>query len=115
MLVGDFARVGDERLVGDLGDPELVLEALGVREHEPVLLRTNLAALVAEPAGPDVDRLPRPEGVSVELSGFALMGTNGGPNDKLPPLPDAPAIRVRAFSLMGGVGIERKKRRRPRA
>ena len=54
-----------------------------------------------------------PEGVSVELSGFALMGANGGPNDKLPPLPDAPAIRVRAFSLMGGVGIERKRRRRP--
>jgi len=52
-----------------------------------------------------------PEGVSVELSGFALMGANGGPNDKLPPLPDAPAIRVRAFSLMGGVGIERKRRR----
>jgi hypothetical protein len=56
-----------------------------------------------------------PEGVSVELSGFALMGANGGPNDKLPPLPDAPAIRVRAYSLMGGVGIERKKRRQPRA
>ena len=55
-----------------------------------------------------------PEGVSVELTGFALMGTNGGPNDKLPPLPGAPAIRVRAFSLMGGVGIERKKARRAR-
>jgi hypothetical protein len=55
-----------------------------------------------------------PEGVSVELSGFALMGANAGPNDKLPPLPGAPAIRVRAFSLMGGVGIERKTPRRPR-
>ena len=55
-----------------------------------------------------------PEGVSVELSGFALMGANAGPDDKLPPLPNAPAIRVRAFSLMGGVGIERKKARRAR-
>jgi hypothetical protein len=52
-----------------------------------------------------------PEGVSVELSGFALMGANGAPNDRLPPLPDAPAIRVRAFALMGGVGIERKRAR----
>jgi hypothetical protein len=53
-----------------------------------------------------------PEGVSVELSGFALMGGNGGPNDKVPPLPGAPVVRVRAFSLMGGVGIERKRSRR---
>jgi uncharacterized protein DUF1707 len=56
-----------------------------------------------------------PVGVSVELSGFALMGANGGPSDKQPPLPGAPAIRVRAFSLMGGVGIERKPPRRPRS
>jgi DUF1707 SHOCT-like domain len=55
-----------------------------------------------------------PEGVSVDLSGFALMGANGAPSDKLPPLPEAPAIRVRAFALMGGVGIERKKARRDR-
>ena len=53
-----------------------------------------------------------PMGVSVELSGFALMGANGGPADKHLPLPDAPAIRVRAFALMGGVGIERKRSRR---
>jgi uncharacterized protein DUF1707 len=52
-----------------------------------------------------------PVGVSVELSGFALMGANGGPADKQLPLPDAPAVRVRAFSLMGGVAIERKRSR----
>jgi DUF1707 SHOCT-like domain len=52
-----------------------------------------------------------PEGVSVELGGFALMGANGAPTDRRVPLPDAPAIRVRAFSVMGGVGIERKHRR----
>lgn len=53
-----------------------------------------------------------PEGVSVELSGFALMGGNSGPEDKVPPLPNAPVVRVRAFSLMGGVVVERKKARR---
>ena len=55
-----------------------------------------------------------PEGVSVEMSGFALMGGNGGPDDRVPPLPDAPVVRVRAFSLMGGVVVERKKARRRR-
>ena len=53
-----------------------------------------------------------PEGVSVELSGFALMGANSGPRDKVPPLPTAPVVRVKTFALMGGVGIERKRSRR---
>ena len=53
-----------------------------------------------------------PEGVSVEMGGFAFMGTNGGPRDKVPPLRSAPTVSVRAFSLMGGVGVERKRSRR---
>ena len=53
-----------------------------------------------------------PEGVSVEMGGFAVMGANGGPRDKVPPLPNSPIVRVRAFSLMGGVGVERKRSRR---
>ena len=52
-----------------------------------------------------------PPGVSVEMSGFALMGGNTGPNDRSLPLPDAPVVHVRAYSLMGGVVVERKKRR----
>ena len=53
-----------------------------------------------------------PEGVSVEMSGFALMGGNSGPDDRVLPLPNSPVVRVRAFSLMGGVVVERKKSRR---
>jgi hypothetical protein len=53
-----------------------------------------------------------PEGVSVEMSGLALMGGNSGPDDRIPPLHNAPHVRVRAFSLMGGVVVERKKARR---
>jgi hypothetical protein len=53
-----------------------------------------------------------PEGVSVEMSGLALMGGNSGPDDRIPPLPEAPIVRVRAFSLMGGVVVERKKARK---
>jgi hypothetical protein len=53
-----------------------------------------------------------PEGVSVEMGGFAFMGTNGGPRDRVPPLRSAPTVSVRAFSLMGGVGVERKRSRR---
>jgi hypothetical protein len=56
-----------------------------------------------------------PHGVSVEMSGFAVMGANSGPDDKVPPLPAAPVVRVRAFSLMGGVDVKRRKPRKPRA
>ena len=55
-----------------------------------------------------------PEGVSVEMSGFALMGGNSGPDDKVLPLPNSPIVRVRAFSLMGGVVVERKPARSAR-
>jgi hypothetical protein len=53
-----------------------------------------------------------PEGVDVELSGFALMGGNSGPRDAVPVPPGAPIVRVRAYSLMGGVGVTRKRQQR---
>jgi Domain of unknown function (DUF1707)/Cell wall-active antibiotics response 4TMS YvqF len=55
-----------------------------------------------------------PEGVEVELSGFALMGGNSDPKHTPIP-PGAPIVRVRAFSLMGGIGVSRKRRKSLRA
>jgi hypothetical protein len=49
-----------------------------------------------------------PEGVEVELGGFALMGGNDLEVDGPRPRPGAPVVRVRAFSLMGGTDVKTK-------
>ncbi len=54
-----------------------------------------------------------PDGVVVEMGGFALMGANEnrGSDAEPPPPPGAPVVRVRAYSLMGGVDVKRKRAR----
>jgi uncharacterized protein DUF1707/cell wall-active antibiotic response 4TMS protein YvqF len=52
-----------------------------------------------------------PEGVHVELGGFALMGGNDLKLEGPRPQPSAPAVRVRAFSLMGGTDVRTKRAR----
>jgi uncharacterized protein DUF1707/cell wall-active antibiotic response 4TMS protein YvqF len=47
-----------------------------------------------------------PEGVEVDLSGFALMGANEHRPGEAPVRPGTPIVRVRAFSLMGGVTVK---------
>jgi hypothetical protein len=53
-----------------------------------------------------------PEGVEVELSGFALLGGNDLKVGGARPRPGAPVVRVRAFSLMGGTDVKTKAPRR---
>jgi Cell wall-active antibiotics response 4TMS YvqF len=53
-----------------------------------------------------------PDGVHVELSGFAFMGANGLRLEDAPsPPPGAPVVRVRAYSIMGGTDVKRGRRR----
>jgi hypothetical protein len=53
-----------------------------------------------------------PDGVHVELSGFAFMGGNALKlEDAPPPPPGAPVVRVRAYSIMGGTDVKRARRR----
>jgi len=48
-----------------------------------------------------------PPGLSVETSGFALMGGfQESPEGSPPPVSDGPVLRIRGFALMGGVAID---------
>ena len=48
-----------------------------------------------------------PEGVEVQVDGFALFGGNDQHGGGAPPRPGAPVIRIRAVSIMGGIDIWR--------
>jgi hypothetical protein len=48
-----------------------------------------------------------PPALSVETSGFALMGGfQVGPETSPPPTADGPVLRIRGFAFMGGVHID---------
>ena len=55
-----------------------------------------------------------PEGVHVELDGFAVLGGNDLRISAPEPPPGAPIVRVRAWSLMGGTDVRTKGERRRR-
>ena len=79
----------------------------------------NIDLRHAELDGPDIEmvvvsmmggaNIVVPEGVEVELSGFAFMGGKGYKPGKQAPPPGAPLVRVRAFALMGGVSVITKR------
>jgi hypothetical protein len=47
-----------------------------------------------------------PEGVDVELGGFAIMGANENRTGLAPIRPGTPVVHVRGFSLMGAVEVK---------
>lgn len=46
-----------------------------------------------------------PEGLDVDLGGFAILGGNSLESPGVAPAADAPSVRVRAYSLMGGTDV----------
>jgi Domain of unknown function (DUF1707)/Cell wall-active antibiotics response 4TMS YvqF len=81
--VVDFSRA-------QLSGPEVVVNAVAIMGEVKVVV---------------------PEGVDVELTGFALMGEKRDRTVDVEPLPGAPRIRVRAFALMGEVSVRSGRRR----
>ena len=55
-----------------------------------------------------------PEGVHVELGGFAVLGGNDLKLTGPAPPPGAPVVRVRAWSLLGGTDVKTQTSRRRR-
>lgn len=53
-----------------------------------------------------------PEGLPVELSGIAIMGTKQYKVKRSDPLAGMPRVRVRAFAICGGVTVRTRKFRR---
>jgi hypothetical protein len=56
-----------------------------------------------------------PEGVHVELTGFAFMGGNDLKLKGATPPPGAPIVRVRAYSMMGGTTVRLPRHGRSRS
>jgi hypothetical protein len=52
-----------------------------------------------------------PEGVHVELEGFALLGGNKLQLEGPRPGPGAPVVRIKAWSLMGGTDVKTRQSR----
>ena len=53
-----------------------------------------------------------PPGVSIQLSGFSLLGGKSDERSGGPPLPGAPLVRVRCITLLGGVKVKERPPRR---
>lgn len=47
-----------------------------------------------------------PPGVSIQLSGFSLLGGKSDERSGGPPLPGSPLVRVRCVTLLGGVKVK---------
>jgi hypothetical protein len=50
-----------------------------------------------------------PEGVEVDLGGFALLGGTEHQQGTAPVRPGTPVVRVRAFTLLGGIEVKVKR------
>lgn len=98
-------RIGSRcTVVNVMGGADLDLREAVIASAETVITVVSLMG------GSDI---VVPEGVDVELGGFAFMGGNDLKIEGPRPGPGAPVVRVRAFSLMGGTDVKTKRTRGP--
>jgi hypothetical protein len=56
-----------------------------------------------------------PAGVSIQLSGFSLLGGKSDERSGGPPLPGSPLVRVRCMTFLGGVKVKDRPPRHSQA
>src|SRR5947209_15919063 len=76
-LGGNLRVLGDQRLIGGVRIADLVSESLGIVEYDAVTGVAEVAAVVAEPLGPEVDRL-RPLQPPDDAVNHPLASTSAG-------------------------------------
>jgi class 3 adenylate cyclase len=96
---GRWRIEGETNALAVMGDSRLDLREAEVVGPEAVI---NAFAVMG---GVDVIV---PEGIAVELTGFAFMGGKHAKIRDVPVIPGSPIIRVRAFAFMGGVTVRSK-------
>lgn len=86
-------------IVNVMGGADLDLREALIEAHETEI------TVVSVMGGSDI---VVPDGVEVELGGFAFMGGNDLDLKGHAPRPGAPVVRVRAFSFLGGTDVKTK-------
>jgi Domain of unknown function (DUF1707)/Cell wall-active antibiotics response 4TMS YvqF len=91
-------RLGrDTRVVCLMGGAELDLRHAELEELDSTI------TVVAVMGGAQIIV---PEGVDVDVGGFAFMGGKDFRPGKTVPPPSAPSLRIKAYALMGGVDVK---------
>jgi hypothetical protein len=109
-VMGDTKRNGKWRIDQEIGAVAVMGDVtLDLREAE---VRGNVVDIVATCVMGDV-KIIVPDGVDVELSGFAIMGDKKVKVIEAPPGQNAPIVRVKAYVVMGDVKVIGDSRAQP--
>jgi DUF1707 SHOCT-like domain/Cell wall-active antibiotics response LiaF, C-terminal len=93
---GRWRLAGSTNVVCVMGGAELDLRNVELQELDSTI------TIVAVMGGAEIIV---PEGVDVDLTGFALMGGKEFRPGRTVPPPSAPSIRIKAYAFMGGVEV----------
>jgi hypothetical protein len=94
---GRWRLARDTRVICVMGGAELDLRHAELEDLDSTI------TVVAVMGGAEITV---PEGVDVDVGGFAFMGGKEFRPGKTVPPPSAPSVRIRAYAVMGGIEVK---------